>query len=147
VPGILDQLLRNLAHSIYHNLEEVLQAEIGEIGEIPTPPYPSAASPRSRRTPPLGKSPGDRRQPRPGQPRTKKAQNTAPPPPHIPGFSALDTAYAVLGVGSEADRKEVRVRYMGLVKEVAVDRGGSPTRAALVNAAYQAVCEARGWKK
>jgi hypothetical protein len=93
------------------------------------------------------KGPAGVRQARPGQAKPKKQPVSSPPPPQLPGFSALDTAFAVLGVGAGAERREVRGRYMALVKETAVDLGGNPTRAALVNAAYQTVCQARGWKK
>lgn len=136
MPGIIEQLLRNLAQSVYQGLESELMAAAG-----------ATAAPRPPQAARRGKVVAGVRQPRTGQAKSKKPPVSSPPSPQLPGFSALDTAFAVLGVGSEAGRAEVRGRYMALVKETAVDRGGSPTRAALVNAAYQAVCGARGWKK
>lgn len=149
--SLLDEFLR-MASTAAGVFAQQLEAEIAELarqrglnpagtaqnqgrrgrGRVGEPGNPSAGA--QRRTGKAGERP---RKPEP-----------VPVTP-LPGFSAVDTAYAVLGVGAGWDRVAVRKHYLSLISAdgVSVDKGGDPVRAAMVNAAYQEVCRVRGWKK
>lgn len=59
--------------------------------------------------------------------------------------SALDP-YIILGVTSDANKDEVNRAYRTKAWEAHPDRGGSEQKMLMVNAAYEAIKQFRGWK-
>jgi len=57
---------------------------------------------------------------------------------------ALDP-YEILGIKSNATKDEVKKAYNKRAFECHPDRGGSNMEMAKVNAAYQAICQVKGW--
>ncbi len=57
-------------------------------------------------------------------------------------------ACRVLGVSPDADREKVKKVYLGLVKLYhEAGEAPNPEKAKEVNAAYQVICEQKGWPK
>lgn len=137
----LDTFLSDLLAEFGTLLYDRLQNEV----------YPPERKHGAPRRVPAPKSPGKSSEPHTakasGKKQASQGRSQTSPPPTMPGFSPLDTAWAVLGLAPTEDRAAVRKHYISLMNTEAVDRGGDKIRAAMINSAYQMVCQVRGWRK